>query len=137
MTINHLQQSRAVAALYDEADLRDELTDLEAQAVLIWAELQIDCWAEAGLSDLVFDARIASLFELLKAINRFGGRRLGATPEVLRALLDDVATAAPPAGLALAPAVMVAFTQAHQGLPDELPRLLGLLSAPGHEETRP
>jgi hypothetical protein len=65
----------AVMRLYENADLRDELTDDEAEALLKWAESEIARIDQAAPDDAAFDTQAEALMDMLKSTNRFAGRQ--------------------------------------------------------------
>ena len=70
--------SRAQAAiqrLYESADLRDELTDEEAKALLKWAEAELARLDRADADEDAYAAQVEALLRLLKQINRYAGRQ--------------------------------------------------------------
>jgi hypothetical protein len=65
----------ALMRLYEAADLRDELTDDEANAMLKWAEGELTRVDQSGVDDAGFLAKIDTLMQMLKTMNRFAGRQ--------------------------------------------------------------
>lgn len=65
----------AVMRLYENADLRDELTDDEAEALLTWAESEIARIDQSAPDDAAFEAQAEALMDMLKSANRFAGRQ--------------------------------------------------------------
>jgi hypothetical protein len=90
---------RALEALYEDANLRDELRDPEAQQLLTWAETRLTALAD-GASDDAFDEQADTLRGLLKAINRFVGRRAELDAETRRARLATMVEQAKALGAA-------------------------------------
>lgn len=65
----------ALQRIYENADLRDELTDDEADAMLKWAEAELARIDAASTDDASFEAQADTLMNLLKRMNRFAGRQ--------------------------------------------------------------
>jgi hypothetical protein len=65
----------ALLRLYENADLRDELTDDEAETLLKWAEAELARIDAASPDDAGFEAQAETLTSLLKRMNRFAGRQ--------------------------------------------------------------
>lgn len=65
----------ALQRIYENADLRDELTDDEADAMLKWAEAELARIDAANPDDAGFEAQAETLTSLLKRMNRFAGRQ--------------------------------------------------------------
>ena len=65
----------AIQRIYEDADLRDELTDEEAAQMLKWAESELSRLDAAGADDAAFEAKLDTLLSLLKKMNRFAGRQ--------------------------------------------------------------
>ena len=65
----------AVQRLYESADVRDELTDDEAETLLKWAEDELTRLDESGADDESFDAKVITLMDLLKNMNRYAGKQ--------------------------------------------------------------
>ncbi|MEO8394557.1 MAG: hypothetical protein ABI700_16300, partial [Chloroflexota bacterium] len=65
----------AVMHLYESADVRDELTDDEAETLLKWAEAELTRLDESGADDETFDAKVVTLMDLLKNMNRYAGKQ--------------------------------------------------------------
>ena len=65
----------ALQRLYENADLRDELTDEEADTLLKWAEAELTRIDAASADDASFEAQADTLMSLLKRMNRFAGRQ--------------------------------------------------------------
>ncbi|MBI1257760.1 MAG: hypothetical protein GC204_09845 [Chloroflexi bacterium] len=65
----------AVERLYESADVRDELTDDEAETLLKWAEDELVRLDESGADDETFDAKVITLMDLLKQMNRYAGKQ--------------------------------------------------------------
>lgn len=65
----------ALEALYEDASLRDELRDDEANELLKWAEAELVKLDESDATDADFESKIAQLRQLVRGMNRFVGRR--------------------------------------------------------------
>lgn len=65
----------ALEALYEDASLRDELRDDEANELLKWAEAELVKLDTSGATDADFESKIAQLRQLVRGMNRFVGRR--------------------------------------------------------------
>lgn len=65
----------ALMRLYEDADLRDELTDDEAEQMLKWAESELARLDASGVDDAAFESQVDTLLSMLKKINRFAGRQ--------------------------------------------------------------
>lgn len=65
----------ALMRVYENADLRDELTDDEANAMFKWAEAELARIDAASADDASFEAQADTLMDLLKKMNRFAGRQ--------------------------------------------------------------
>jgi hypothetical protein len=65
----------ALMRLYEHADLRDELTDDEAEKLFRWAEAELTRLDAASPDDAAFEARADTLMKLLKQMNRYAGRQ--------------------------------------------------------------
>lgn len=65
----------ALMRLYENADLRDELTDDEAERLLKWAEAELTGLDTPALDDVAFEAQVDTLMTLLKQMNRYAGRQ--------------------------------------------------------------
>jgi hypothetical protein len=83
--------------LYEDADLRDELTDDEAEKLFRWAEAELARLDAASADDDAFEAQAETLMKLLKQMNRYAGRQgqlsaQGATeaPDKIAALASEL-----------------------------------------------
>jgi hypothetical protein len=65
----------AIQRIYEDADLRDELTDDEAAQMLKWAEGELSRLDASGAEDAAFEAKLDALLSLLRKMNRFAGRQ--------------------------------------------------------------
>ncbi len=85
--------------LYEDADLREDLTDDEAAPLFEWAA-GIACGLdESHASDEDFEAATKQLRALIKNINRLVGQRSYATPDARQKQLEEVRAAAITIGL--------------------------------------
>lgn len=71
----------ALMRLYEDADLRDELTDDEANQMLKWAEGELTRLDMSGVDDATFELQVDTLLSMLKKINRFAGRQGQLSPQ--------------------------------------------------------
>ncbi len=88
--------------LYEKADLRDELTDDEAEKMLKWAERELARLDASGADDPEFEAKAAALMDLLKQLNRYAGRQGQLTAQA--AMPDNIAALAANLGYQVSPA---------------------------------
>lgn len=88
------QAERGIAALYADPDIRGELVDEEAEALLRWAEDQVKRLAAQGLDDDQFETALEHLLKLVRRINRFTGLRVEWGPDEQQAGLDKIAESA-------------------------------------------
>lgn len=65
----------AVARLYEDPSLRDEVADDSAEALLKWAEDKLVELAEAHDDEETFENEFAQLRKLIKSMNRFTARQ--------------------------------------------------------------
>ncbi|MGQ9887174.1 MAG: hypothetical protein ACUVSX_01675 [Aggregatilineales bacterium] len=93
------QREWGVQSLYEEADVRDELTDDEAQALLQWAEEQVGRLAEQELDDEAFEAALAHLKRLMRSMNRFAARLPDLAVADQQAMLEKMQVSASAIGL--------------------------------------
>jgi hypothetical protein len=120
----------ALQQLYEDANLRDELTDDEAQPLYQWAEAQIAQLDAAAADDAAFETSLEALRRLLKSINRFVGRRPFSTPDQQAEGLAKIAEHAQSLGYALPSERQSAFLQS-QAATDNLSALSALLNEIG------
>ena len=120
----------AVQALYEDADLRDELTDEEAQPLYHWAEAQIAQLDASAADDAAFETSADALRRLLKTVNRFVGRRGYATPEEQAEVFAKIAEPAQALGFSMPPEQPATFVQAQAAVDNQtaLKTLLDQLS---------
>lgn len=93
------QREWGVQSLYEEADVRDELTDDEAQALLQWAEEQVARLADQELDDGAFETALAHLKRLMRGMNRFAARLPDLTAADQQAMLAKMQVSASAIGL--------------------------------------
>lgn len=70
-----IRAQAAVERLYESANVRDELTDDEADALLKWAEAEAARLDQPETSDDAYNEQVDTLLSLLKQINRYAGRQ--------------------------------------------------------------
>jgi hypothetical protein len=97
--------------LYEDADLRDELTDDEAEKLLHWAESELARLDAAAPDDESFEAQVDTLMKLLKQMNRYAGRQ--GQGFAAQSLAAQGATEAPSKIAALASELGHASDEAH------------------------
>lgn len=97
--MSQAQAERGVQSLYEEADVRDELTDDEAQALFQWAEEQVARLAAEELDDETFDTAVAHLRRLMRGMNRFAARQADMTFDDQQAMLGKMQVSASAIGL--------------------------------------
>ena len=88
------QAERATEQLYENTDVREDLTDDEAQVLLKWGEARIAKLAEQGMDDTQFDEAFDNLLKIMSRINRLVGRRDFSTPEEQKEWMDKIAESA-------------------------------------------
>jgi hypothetical protein len=88
------QAERATEQLYENTDVREDLTDDEAQVLLKWGEARIAKLAEQGMDDTQFDEAFDNLLKIMSRINRLVGRRDFSTPEEQQEWMDKIAESA-------------------------------------------
>jgi hypothetical protein len=119
-----------VQAFYEDPDLRDSLTDDEAEVLLRWAGEQAARLDASGADDAAFEALAAELRRLVKQINRYAGEGAYAPPEAQSAALSGIAAGAQAVGLNMIP------TFSAQAAPaDPMSALTGLLGSLTPAET--
>jgi hypothetical protein len=116
-----------IQRFYEDADLRDELTDDEAQHLLRWAETELSKVDAASADDATFEVAAGTLSSLIKSINRFIGRRGYTTPEEQAAAFAKISAHAQALGY---PLPADAFTPSFeaQAATDNVAALQALLS---------
>ena len=121
-----------VQAFYEDPDLRDSLTDDEADVLLRWAGDQAARLDAGGADDAAFDALAAELRRLVKQINRYAGEGAYAPPEAQSAALSGISAGAQAVGLTVTP------TFSAQAAPaDSMTALTGLLASLSPEAPAP
>lgn len=80
--------------LYEDADLRDELTDEEADRLLKWAETELSRLDASAADDAAFETQADTLMKLLKHMNRFAGRQGQLSAQGASQTPDTIATLA-------------------------------------------
>lgn len=83
----------ATIALYESADLRDNLVDDDADNLLKWAESEIARLDASSPDDEAFAAGVEALQRVIKGMNRFVGKWAQLTPDERTAALDKIAGA--------------------------------------------
>lgn len=110
-------------AIYEDPDLRDNLTDDEAEVMIKWAETELTRLDAERADDTAFEEAADQLRRLLKGINRWIGHK-GDPPEEQAAMMAKIGDAAAGIGRTLAAPT---FTSA-QAAPDEMAMLQSILS---------
>jgi hypothetical protein len=95
------QAERATEQLYENTDVREDLTDDEAQVLLKWGEARIAKLAEQGMDDTQFDEVFDNLLKIMSRINRLVGRRDFSTPEEQQEWMDKIAESAGAMGVSI------------------------------------
>lgn len=121
-----------VQAFYEDADLRDSLTDDEADVLLRWASEQAARLDASGADDAAFDDLASQLRQLVKRINRYAGEGLYTPPDAQAAALTAIAQGAQGIGLATAPAFSAQAAPA-----DPMAALTGVLASFSPAESAP
>ena len=88
------QKRRAAESILGDVNLRDELTDDEAQPLIDFGLAQVEALARraAGLASAQnMDESVDNLRRLMKRINRFAADRRQGDPELTRKSLDRIA----------------------------------------------
>ncbi|MBE2183595.1 MAG: hypothetical protein IAE89_09240 [Anaerolineae bacterium] len=86
-------------SLYEDADLREDLTDAEAEPLFQWAGEVAHQLEESGVSEEEFESKTKQLRQLIKRANRFVGQRSYAGADVHQQQLADLRAAAQTLGL--------------------------------------
>lgn len=82
----------ALQRLYEDTGWREDLTDIEADALLKWAENRLTgVSAQSADSSDDFERRVDAVRRTLTTINKFVGRRANLTPEEQQTALDEAA----------------------------------------------
>ena len=103
----------ALEALYEDASLRDELRDDEANELLKWAEAELVKLDESGATDADFESKIAELRQLVRGLNRFVGRRAEISAQAGDTALVKLTEHAGALGYALTPDQLAQFGAQH------------------------
>lgn len=124
----------AVQRLYESADVRDELTDDEAETLLKWAEDELTKLDDSGADDATFEAKTITLMDLLKNMNRYAGRQGQLTAEADDQTPGAIASLASTLGhSADAKQIAAAGTGDPTSTIHSLTALMGGASAPAHQ----
>lgn len=121
-----------VQAFYEDANLRDSLTDDEAEVLLKWAAGQANRLDAEGADDAAFDELAGQLRRLVKQINHYAGEGLYTPPDEQAPALAAIAENAQKIGLTAAPAF-----QAQAAPADPMAALTGILASFSASETAP
>jgi len=123
-----------IQAFYEDADLRDALTDDEAEVLLRWAAGQAARLDAGGAEDAAFDALARELRRLIREINRFAGEGLYAPHEAQAEALTAIGQGAQAVGLSMLPSFSAQAAPA-----DPMAALTGLLArlTPSAEDAPP
>lgn len=78
----------AVMRLYEDASLRGELRDTEAEKLLKWAETQTITLAQNTPDDTLFEQHFETLRQLIQEVNRVVGKRTMLSAEELQTRLN-------------------------------------------------
>lgn len=92
-----------VQALYEDPDLRDALTDDEADVLLRWAGEQAARIDASAADDAAFEAQANALRRMVKQMNRYAGESSYAPPDAQASALSAVTEQAAAVGLAATP----------------------------------
>lgn len=111
-------------AFYEDPDLRDSLTDDEAEVLLRWASEQAARLDASGADDAAFDELASQLRRLVKQINRYAGEGAYTPPDSQAAALSGIAANAEAVGLTVTPVFSAQVAPA-----DPMAALTGLLSS--------
>ena len=110
------QGEKAVQRLYENANLRGELTDDEAEVLLGWGETKANELAAKNLDDEAFEAQFHQLSTLIGQINQFVGKREGMPAEAQQEALGKIAAAAGTMEHPITPVELEAFANQHPAL---------------------
>jgi hypothetical protein len=113
----------AVLALYEDARLREDLTDEEAAALYAWAKARLHALHAAAADDDAFQAAVSKVRGLFSSLNRVVGQRAYVTPEEHAAQLGKVGLIAQQLGMNAPTEPLLA-----QGADDSAAYLASLLS---------
>ena len=130
----------ALEALYEDASLRDELRDDEANELLKWAEAELVKLDTSGATDADFESKIAQLRQLVRGMNRFVGRRAEISAQGVDEAVNRLTEQASALGYSLTPEQLAQFG-AQSGAADGVSAVQGLTklisSAGGAPSTEP
>lgn len=129
------QAEQALQRLYEDADLRGDLRDSEAESLLKWAEEQVTRLAEQVTDETQFEAQFDVLRGMLKDMNRLVGRRAEMDADTQAAKLGEITAAAQALG---APVTVQAQTPPDfQAMDDStaLNTLIGMISPTAAQAT--
>lgn len=115
----------ALEALYEDASLRDELRDDEANELLKWAESELVKLDESGADDEAFEEKVGQLRRLIRGMNRFVGRRAEISAQADDQTLVKMSEQADALGYTLSPEQLVQYG-AKQALMDGVSAIQGL-----------
>ena len=107
--MNEEQAEWAIQSLYENMNVRDELSDSEAQILLQWGEAQIVRLAELGLPDADFETAFDHLSGLIRRINRLAARRGRLTFEDQTLAINRIMEDAIALGLDITPQALEIF----------------------------
>jgi hypothetical protein len=93
----------AVMALYEDASLRDDLVDDDAETLYRWAEAQIARLDAEFADDAAFDQAVAALRCILSGVNHVVGGRAFKTADEIDAEIAQIAESAEKIGRAVDP----------------------------------
>jgi len=113
-----------VQAFYEDPDLRDSLTDDEAEVLLKWAAEQANRLDAGGADDAAFEELAGQLRRLVKQINRYAGEGLYTPPDEQAVALTAIAERAGSIGLTAAPSF-----SAQAATADPMAALTGVLAS--------
>ncbi len=102
--------------MYENANLRGELTDDEAEVLLGWGETKVNELAAKNLDDEAFETQFHQLSTLIGQINQFIGKREGMPAEAQQEALGKIAAAASTMAHPISSAELEAFAQRHPTL---------------------
>jgi hypothetical protein len=111
-------------AFYEDPDLRDSLTDDEAEVLLRWAAEQAARLDASGADEAAFDELTGQLRRLVKQINRYAGEGAYTPPDEQAADMTAIAESASAVGLNALPAF-----SAQAAPTDPMEALTGLLAS--------
>ncbi len=107
---------RAVAALYEDESLTDELDDTAASALLRWASGYLNLLVGRYTQRAEFEAAFKVLRVFTKRVNRLVGRNAQLDTDAVHQQLIKLAEAAAELGTAVPEARLAAYLQAREAL---------------------